>query len=153
MAVFDLELPNDTIKEFQQLYDNADEIFGKMTEAGAKAVMINVESKAPAVLKGHFKVSKIYMTPSDGGINTKVYCSGYIPFADPNRTYFTRRGNGGVYSTTKGVPAEFLANMYEYGRSTYPFPKHPFFRSAFSKSIIEQAMLQAQQSASNGLLV
>ena len=153
MAVFDLELPNELIKEFEELSGNADKIMGEMTKAGARAVLMNVESKAPAKLNGHFKISKVYMTPTDGGINTKVYCSGYIPFSSPNRAYFSRYAKGKLYNTKEGVPASFLAIMYEYGRSNAPFPKHPFFRSAFSKNLIEQAMLQAQQSASHGLLV
>ena len=52
----------------------------------------------------------------------------------------------------KGIPVDFLAMVYEYGRSGYPFPKKPFFRKAWNKGKIEQAMLEAQKRASGGLL-
>lgn len=153
MAKFNLELPTDVIKEIESVEKNADKIFGEMTRAGAAVVEKNLKQSAPEVLKSHVKVSKTYKTPSDGGINTKVYFSGYIPFSNPNRKYFTRRGaGGGVYSTSKGVPASFLANITEYGRSTAPYPKRPFVRKAFKSKEIEEAMLKAQVSASNGIL-
>lgn len=150
-----LELPDEIIKEFKYVHDNSDEIFGGMTRAGAQVVWHNVQLTAPTQeLSKSFRLSKTYKTPSDGGINTKVYCSGYIPFSDPNRKYFSRRGKAGgaVYSTDKGVPAAFLANLYEYGRSTSYFPKKPFLRNAFKGNQIEQAMLKAQKQLSYGLL-
>jgi hypothetical protein len=50
-----------------------------------------------------------------------------------------------VYKSTEGVPAEFLANIYEFGRHGYPFPKHPFLRKSFRKNQIEKAMLDVQK--------
>ena len=152
MAVFELELPDEVIKEFKEIYDNADEIFGEMTKAGAQAVLTVVETRAPKTLQGHFRISRVYTTPTDGGINTKVYCTGYIPFSDPNRKYFSRYAKGRMYNTKLGVPAEFLAIMYEYGRHGAPFPKKPFFRSAFSQKLIEQVMLQTQKKVTHGIL-
>ena len=153
MAKFDLELPNDIIKDFEKIYRDSDRIFGEMTRAGAEVVQKNVEVNAPSVIKGHTKLTKTYKTPSDGGINTKVIVTGYLPFSNPNRTSFTRKGGKGVaYSTTKGVPVNFLAQLYEYGRSNAPFPKHPFLRKSFKKDEIEKAMLEAQKKASGGLL-
>ena len=81
------------------------------------------------------KVSKVYKTPSDDGINTKVAFYGYFTNEDGKR-----------------VPAPLVANVFEYGRSTSPFPKHPFMRKSFKKSDIEQAMLKAQREASGGIL-
>lgn len=139
------ELPTEEIKKFEKLSQETDKILGEMTKAGAEVVAKNMENNAPSVLKGHVKTSKTYKTPSDGGINTKIYVSGYIPFSNPNREYFTRAGgNGTQYSTSKGVPAEFLANLYEYGRSGNPFPKSPFMRKSFKQNEIESAMHKVQ---------
>ena len=153
MAKFEMELPTDIIKTIEKVYDNTDEIFGEMTRAGAEVVQKNVENNAPDTIRNHVKATKTYKTPSDDGINTKVYINGYIPFSNPNRASFTRKGGSGKkYSTTKGVPADFIAMLYEYGRSTAPFPKHPFLRKSFKKAEIEKAMLNAQKKASGGAL-
>lgn len=148
MARFEMELPNELMENFKLLEKDSEEILGKMTEAGAEAVWHNVKLFAPEPLKKYARISKTYKTPTDGGINTKIYLSGYIPFSNPNRKLFTRKAKEGyVYSTDKGVPVPFLANIYEYGRSNAPFPKHPFFRKSFKKNQIEQAMLDAQSLA------
>lgn len=155
MAKYDAILPDKELKEMRKLYNNTDEIIGGMTKAGAEVAMNNMKSNAPTpAISSHIKLSKTYKTPSDGGINTKVYISGYLPFSDPNRKYFTRRGaNGKLYSTTQGVPVAFLAQLYEYGRSNgNPFPKKPFMRNAFRKADIEKAMMKAQKELSGGLL-
>ena len=142
---FKMELPTEEIKKFQKLEHDTDNILAEMTKAGAEVVAKNMESGAPDVLKGHIKISKTYETPTDGGINTKVYISGYIPFSDPNRKYFTRAGGSGKsYSTTKGVPADFLANIFEYGRDGLPFPKRPFVRKAFKDGEVAEAMHKVQ---------
>lgn len=153
MARFELELPTEIMNDIKRINDNADNIFGGMTKAGAEVVLNNVKSNAPSKIQHYAKLSKIYKTPSDGGINTKVYFSGYMPFSD-GRNAFKRRGRGGgkVYTTTKGIPADFIAIMYEYGRSNAPFPKKPFFRKSFKKAQIDKAMLDAQKRLSGGLL-
>lgn len=153
MARFSMELPTEIMKDFEKINGNAERIFEEMTKAGAETAAANVRATAPNKdIASHVRVSVTYKTPSDGGVNTKVYFSGYIPFKG-NRKTFQRRGNGGtVYKTTKGVPAAFLAQLYEYGRSTAPFPKKPFFRKAFNRQKIEAAMLDAQKKASGGIL-
>ena len=154
MAKFKMELPKEIMSDFQKIYKNSDQIFGEMTKAGAEVVLNNVKASAPHPdIGSHAKLSRTYKTPSDDGINTKVYFSGYIPFKG-NRKTFVRRGRKGgkVYTTTKGIPVEFLALVYEYGRSGASFPKRPFFRKSFKKSQIESAMMTAQKKASGGLL-
>lgn len=150
MAKFKAELPNDIIKQFDSLEKNTEEMLGEMTRAGAKVVLEKMKASAPIDLQGKIKTTVTYKTPSDGGINTKVYVSGYIPFSNPNRKYFSRRnkqgGGGKMYSTSLGVPAEFLAILYEYGRSTSPFPKKPFMRKAFRGKDIEKAMTTIQEA-------
>ena len=153
MAKFNMSLPDEQIKQFEQIGKSTKEIFGGMTKAGAETAQKQIVASCPnPKLSSHVKISVTYETPSDSGINTKVYFSGYIPFSDSNRSYFQRSGGGGnSYRTNKGIPAEFLAIMYEYGRSGAPFPKHPFIRRAFNSSI-EQAMMKAQKELSGGLL-
>lgn len=153
MAKFDMQLPKDLMSDLRKLDTNADKIFGDMTKAGASVALSEVRSNAPDILKPYAKLTRTYKTPSDDGINTKVIFSGYLPFSG-NRTSFLRRGRGGgkVYSTSKGVPADFLAIMYEYGRSNLPFPKRPFFRRSFNEAKINKAMLDAQKTASGGIL-
>lgn len=140
MAKFDLELPTDVIKEFEKLGQETDKILGEMTKAGAEVVKKNILANMPKNIRNSdmincLKVSRVYKTPSDDGINTKVAFYGYFKNED-GRT----------------VPAPLVANVFEYGRSNAPFPKHPFLRKSFRKSDIEQAMLKAQKEASGGIL-
>jgi hypothetical protein len=138
MAKFEMELPTDILDDFKKIYDNADEIFGGMTKAGAEVALSNVKANAPAGWRGsaimnNIGLTRTYKTPSDGGINTKVIISGY----------FTNRN--GVRT-----PAPLVANVFEYGSTK--FSKQPFFRKSFRKAQIEKAMLKAQRELSGGLL-
>lgn len=155
MASFKAVLPDAVMRDFKFIYDNTEEIFGEMTQAGAGVAMGSIKAGVPLPeMAGFVKLTRTYRTPSDGGINTKVYMSGYLPFKG-NRSSFDRRGrsgNGTVYKTNKGIPVDFLGILYEYGRSNRPFPKKPFLRSAFGGGAIEEAMLEAQRRASGGLL-
>lgn len=140
MAKFEMQLPDEIMKDFQKIYNDADKIFGEMTKAGAEVAMNNIRNNVPASVRDSsmmdcLKMTQTYKTPSDDGINTKVAFYGY----------FTNK-NG------ERVPAPLVANVFEYGRSDSPFPKHPFLRKSFRKAQIEKAMLQAQKKASGGLL-
>ena len=140
MAQFNLELPTDIMKDFQNIMNDSDKIFGAMTQAGADVVEKNIIANLPDAIRKSkmmkcLKKTKVYKTPSDDGINTKVGFYGYFENEDG-----------------KTVPAPLVANVFEYGRSNAPFPKHPFMRKSFKKSEIEQAMLKAQKEASGGLL-
>lgn len=145
MARFEAVLPDDLLKGFQNLEKNTEKMLGEMTREGAKVVKSNVQGSVPKKsMASHVKLTKTYKTPSDGGINTKVYLSGYLPFKG-NRKYFSRKGgNGTTYKTTRGIPVDFLAKIYEYGRHKNPFPKKPFLRSSFRKTQIESAMNKVQ---------
>ena len=140
MAKFEMELPTEVMRQIRQVYDNADEIFGEMTRAGAEVVNNNIEANVPESIRNSkmmncLKTTKTYKTPSDDGINTKVGFYGYFENHDG-----------------KIVPAPLVANVFEYGRSSAPFPKQPFLRKSFKKNEIEEAMLKAQSKASGGLL-
>ena len=140
MAKFGLELPTEIMKDFQKIHKDADKIFGEMTKAGAEVVESNIRANVPKSIRNSkmmncLKITKVYKTPSDDGINTKVGFYGYFQNEDG-----------------KTVPAPLVANVFEYGRSNLPFPKQPFMRKSFKKGEIEQAMLKAQKKASGGLL-
>ena len=138
MAKFDMQLPKDIIKDIEYINNNSDEIFGQMTKAGAETVLANVRTNIPksfadSNIMNCLKITKIYKTPSDGGINTKVGFYGY--FINEN----------GIET-----PAPLVANVFEYGSSK--FTKKPFFRRSFKKAQIEKAMLEAQKQYSKGIL-
>lgn len=162
MAKFKMELPTEIMNEIKFINDNSDEIFGEMTKAGAEAVADVVRNRVPLTeMRQNVKTSVIYKTPTDGGINTKVYIAGYIPFKG-NRSYFGRRGAGGTtYYDYKGIPADFISKVFEYGTSERftdlgqgrgKITKKPFFRRSFNKGMIEKAMLETQTKKSRGWL-
>lgn len=140
MAKFVAELPDAIMKDFDTIYGNTEYIFGEMTKAGAQVALSNIMANMPASLRssnimGCLRMTRVYRTPSDEGINTKVGFYGYFTTKD-GRT----------------MPAPLVANVFEYGRSGSPFPKQPFLRKSFRKGAIEKAMLEAQKRASGGLL-
>ena len=140
MAKYEMQLPTEIMRDIQKIHDNADEIFGGMTRAGAEVVLGNIKAGIPASFHNSeimkcLKMTRTYTMPSIHGIATKVGFYGY-------------------FKNKKGeiVPAPLVVNVYEYGRSNRPFKKHPFVRKAFRKGEIEKAMLQAQKKLSGGLL-
>ena len=140
MAKFIMELPNEIIKDFGKVYKNSEQIFGGMTKAGAEVAYSNIKSNVPDHFRGStimncMRITRVYKTPSDGGINTQVGFYGYFVNEDGKRT-----------------PAPLVANMFEYGSSKRKYPKHPFLRKSFRKAQIEKAMLEAQKKLSGGLL-
>lgn len=153
MAKFELQLPTDIINDIEFVNDNSKKIFGEMTKAGAEVVYNNARANVPAGLRNNasfmkcIKKTRIYETPSDDGINTKVMITGY---------FTAKHGKKQVK-----LPAPLVANAFEYGtsnRSTKTglnrgkISKHPFFRKSFKKAQIEQAMLNAQKQYSKGIL-
>lgn len=140
MAKLILDIDDSVLKDISYIDKQFDHIFGGMTKAGAEVVYKNVISALPESLRSsgfssHVKLSKVYKTPSDDGINTKVMITGYFINKDGRKT-----------------PAPLVANMFEYGSSKKNYPKHPFFRKSFKKSQIMKAMEEAQKSLSGGLL-
>lgn len=155
MALFECKLPTDILKDINFLEQNSEKIFGGMCKAGAQVVCSAIKKTAPhPAIASNTKISKVYRTPTDGGINAKVYFSGYIPKKDGRSFKRKSRKTGStVYETAEGIPTAFLAILYEYGRSGRPFPKKPFFRAAFLQyTAIRSAMLAAQKELSEGIL-
>lgn len=132
MAKFETELPTDLIKTFEELDVDTQEMLEEMTQEGAKTVLANIDANVPASFHNSgimrcLKITRPYYTPSDGGRNTKVAFYGYFE---------NRHGYA--------VPAPFVCNMFEYGRSNAPYPRHPFMRRSFKKGQIEAAMMKVQ---------
>ena len=140
MAKFVADIDDSVLKDISYIDKQFDHIFGGMAQAGAEVVYKNVISSLPEALKSsgfssHVKLSKVYRTPSDDGINTKVMITGYFKNKEGKKT-----------------PAPLVANMFEYGSSKRKYPKQPFFRKSFKKSQIMKAMEDAQKKLSGGLL-
>lgn len=145
MAIFNEELPNDLIKQFQTLEISAKRMMENMTRAGAEVVYKNVKSnmkssfKDSSKLEPYLKITKVYST-KDGSINTKVAFYGY--YKEKERTY-TRKAKGKEYSYN-GIPVPLIIRAREYGSSSGE-AKKPFFRKSFKKAEIEKAMLKEQE--------
>ena len=127
-------------KQVRSLDENFEKIFGGMTKAGADVVYENVMKSLPPSLQNSkirhcIGVSVTYRTPSDDGINTKVYYGGY---------FYNKRN--------VKTPAPLVINMFEYGSSKREYPKQPFFRKSFKKAQIKKAMQETQKKLSGGLL-
>lgn len=132
MARFNAEMPTELIKLFDELGADAHEMLGEMTQAGAEVVLTNVKANVPASFRGSdimncLVITRVYRTPSDDGLNTKVAFYGYF-----------------VNKAGETVPAELVCNVMEYGRSKAPVQKHPFMRKSFKKRQIEAAMQKVQ---------
>lgn len=140
MAKIVFDIDDSVLKDISYIDKQFDHIFGGMTQAGAEVVYKNAISALPEPLRSsgfssHVKLSKVYKTPSDDGINTKVMITGYFINKDGRKT-----------------PAPLVANMFEYGSSKKNYPKQPFFRKSFKKSQIMKAMEEEQKKLSGGLL-
>lgn len=136
MAKFKAELPNDLIKVFDELETNAPFMMGEMCRAGATVVYNKVVSNlgkafksTESLVKG-LKITKVYQTRSDDGINVHIGFYGYD--GEPTKKY------------PQGTPIPLKALAREYGTSKGE-QKKPFFRKSFAKKEIEQAMLEVQK--------
>lgn len=136
MAKFKAELPNDLIKVFDELETNSSIMMGEMCKAGAAVVYDKVVSglgeafkRTETLLKG-LKVTRVYETPSDDGINVHIGFYGYDT-DNPTKAY------------PNGKPIPLIAMAREYGTSSGE-KKKPFLRKSFAKKDIEQAMMEVQ---------
>jgi hypothetical protein len=134
MAKFQNELPNDLIKELESINKNSDKVFGEMVEAGASVVYRLIKSNMASAFKTTksldkgLKITKVYKTPSDDGINVHIGFYGY---------------------NDEGIPIPLIAMAREYGTSKGE-AKKPFLRKSFKKKEIEQAMMQVQEKYIKG---
>ena len=143
MARFKEELPNDLIKEIEKLGNDCEKMFGEMTQAGAnvtyKLIKSNMSKSFSSTksLEQGLKITKVYKTPSDDGINTHIGFYGYVEGSKPTKRH------------PKGTPIPLIAMAREYGTSRGE-AKKPFMRQSFKKKEIEQAMLKVQDKYIKG---
>lgn len=134
MAKVKVDLPNEIMQQLEKLNRDTPEMMKSMVEAGAETVLSRIKANAPQGMKSSPQLmaclgtTRPYEAPSDDSINVKVGFAGYFTNED------------GVK-----IPAPLVANIFEYGRSSSPFPKQPFMRKSFNKSAITKAMEQAQK--------
>lgn len=134
MAKAKFEIPKELINQMKKLEQDTPEMMKSMVEAGAETVLERMRSNAPQGMKSSPQLmaclgtTRPYEAPSDDSINVKVGFAGYFTNEDGVKT-----------------PAPLVANVFEYGRSSSPFPKQPFMRKSFNKSAITKAMEQAQK--------
>jgi hypothetical protein len=126
MAKFNMELPTELIKNLENYNKDVSKVMGEMTQAGAKVFKENIEKNAPESFKKSdimkcLKITKVYRTPTDDGINTRVNFYGYF-----------------INSKGEKVPAPLVVNVTEYGSSTKK--KKSFMRKSFNKAKVEKAM-------------
>ena len=134
MARFNAELPNDLIKQFQDLAEGgAEQMMKEMVDVGADIAEKNIRANMRKAFKDTSRLekclvkTKAYKTPSDDGIGEKVAFYGYF-----------------VNEQGKTVPAPLVAQAREYGTSKGE-AKKPFLRKSFKKSEITDAMLKVQE--------
>ena len=114
MAGFKEELPNDLIKDFEKLGNECEKMIGEMTQEGAKVAYRLIKTnmsrafKSTKSLEKGLKITKVYKTKSDDGINTYIGFYGY---------------------DDKGVPIPLKAMAREYGTSRGE-AKKPFLRKS-----------------------
>ena len=129
MAKAKFEIPKALIDQMKKLEQDTPGVMKSMVEAGAETVLERMRSNAPQGMKSSPQLmaclgtTRPYEAPSDDSINVKVGFAGYFTNEDGVRT-----------------PAPLVANVFEYGRSSSPFPKQPFMRKSFNKRAITKAM-------------
>lgn len=175
MAHMQMLLPDEVIKQFQSVYENTNEIFGAMVEAGADVAYNNILGnmqyafKDASKLAPYLKKTKVYNTYGNTVINCKVAFYGYYRQGQRKHVVHIKATESGTYRTGKGhrqvrrsgrteatyqydgVPVPLIVIAREYGTSNGE-AKKPFVRKSFTKGAITRAMLKAQKSASGGLL-
>lgn len=150
MATLKIELPDNLVKQLEVLEKSTEQTFSKMTKAGAEVAYKNIVNnmqnsfKSPKKMQEGLKITRTYRAKTKGTIGNFVGFYGYIPFSDPNRKFFARKGsNGQIYKTDKGVPRDFLAKVAEYGTSK--IDATPFLRKSFKKKEINESMQKVLQ--------
>lgn len=133
MAKFEGATTDELMKQFKRLGLDVEKMTEEMVEAGAQVARDQIASRIPSSFREsltseNITVSKVYRTPSDGGVNCQAQIVGYF-----------------INKNGKKTPAPLVANMFEYGSTSRKYPKASFLRASFPKSQIEKAMLEVQK--------
>lgn len=144
MARFDIEMPTELIKTLKELGVESRYMLRDMVRAGGEVALNNMSNNLPAAFAGSDIINCMMVTNAyktrDGAINVKVGFTGYFTPKKPvGQKWIDERG-------TDKMAAELVANIFEHGRSSSQFPKHPFIRRSFNAAQIEAAMIKVQDS-------
>lgn len=130
MAKFSAELPNELIRQFEDLIGGgADQMMEEMVEEGAKYVYSEVDRnmrrvfKTTRSLEQGLKLAEAKRDPGNDTIFARVEFDGY---------------------NDKGIPIPLIALAREYGTSSGEHKK-PFFRTAFKRGKITDVMISVQK--------
>ena len=113
--------------------------------------MSNMKSvfKTTKSLEKGLKVTRVYKTPSDDGINVHIGFYGYADSDKPVKiTTTSKKGKKYTYERS-GVPIPLIAIAREYGTSRGE-AKKPFFRKSFKKKEIEAVMQSVEDKYIKG---
>ena len=135
MATFEEQIPTELMEQFEFLDKNTDTMLKEMTREGAKKVLENVKANVPPSFRESgimkcLKQPRSYKTRSDEGVATEGAFYGYFMNHNGKKSHKT--------------PAPLVCNLFEYGRSNSPYPRHPFMRRSFVSSEIASAMEKVQ---------
>ena len=152
MARFNSELPYDLIKQFADLETSSEKMIEEMVDKGAKVVEKNIRHNIigkfenPSEILEYLRITKVYKTPSDGGINRKIAFYGYKSTKNGKSFKITKQLKNGKKQTYEyeGVPVPLIVAAREYGTSSGE-KKKPFIRKSFRKSEIEAEMKKVQE--------
>lgn len=145
MARFNGDVDNTILKSMEALQLNSDVVFGEMVTAGADVALRNVRSnmrasfKTTRSLEAGLGKTKVFKTPSDGGIAVKVGFRGYSPF---------HKGTG--RHSGNGVPIPLIASARDRG-SKHGERKKSFFRKSFNNAAISAAMTAIEPKLFKGV--
>lgn len=125
-------VPDDVLRDLQELDETSESIFKAMVSAGAADALQRVYARLPkgiynSRMRKNLMITKAYWTPSDEGYNCRVAFYGYFRNRD-KRLY----------------PAPLVANMFEYGsKRGRKYPRQSFMVQAFAPSLIDTDLERA----------
>lgn len=142
MARFEMELPVEIMSELEKRAELSEQMMTEMVTTAAEVVYDEVDKnlarsfKSTDTLRRHLKITRVYYKDEDDSINIKIAFYGYDVTKKSSRY-------------PKGVPVPLIALAREYGTRSGE-KKKPFFRKAFRRGRIEDAMMRVQQKYIKG---
>lgn len=140
MAKFSSEIPNELFHQLERF--SVKDMMSEMVAEAGKAVLNNMRDNMHKVFKTTksldkgLKMTKVYKTSSDDGINVAIGFYGY----DTEKI---------SEKYPKGKPIPLIAMAREYGTSSGE-KKRPFMRKSFKKAEIEAIMQKVQDKYIGG---
>ena len=148
MARFFNEIPYEIISQLDKIAES--KMLEEMLEEAGKVVFEKVKSnlkksfESTQSLEKGLKITRVYRTPSDDGINVFVGFYGYTNSKKPVKVSKTSKSGKKYTYEREGIPIPLIAIAREYGTSRGE-KKKPFLRKAFKKSEIESIMEEVQK--------